>query len=245
MSWIQIDNGIGGHKRAMQIEDDQYLAAIGLHILGIAHCDIHRTDGSIPKKALRRICPSGYDDALSELLRVGFWDDCGDHYEIHHYLDWQRSSEQIETASKKAKNAAISRWGNAPSNAPSNAKRNAKRNAPREKEREKEKEKVFTPEREQTPSTFRECADLLSATYGITLNSTLALKVRRLCSDYEGKTPSAPERLAYAIQKAEEQKKPSPAYAVGIASSASTQEMAGGISKVPEEDWTNCWGEHG
>src|SRR5690606_28100158 len=116
--------------RALMLDPECYLAAIGLHTLGIGWCDRTRSDGFIPVHAIPRIAIGNYAPVLAELLRVGFWEECDGGYAIHDYLDWQDSAEDIEARSASARNAAAQRWGNANCNADSNADSNASKPSP-------------------------------------------------------------------------------------------------------------------
>ena len=119
MAWVRFDNGIGNHRKALELSDKHYLAALGLLLVCVGYCDSQRTDGFIPAKALRRIADGDYKTPLGELVRVGFLEEKPDGYQVHDYLDWQQSAEQIETRSEQSSKAAHARW---------TAKRNAERN---------------------------------------------------------------------------------------------------------------------
>lgn len=109
MSWVRFENNIGEHPKCLELADELYLPALGLLLVIVAWCDAHRTDGHIPAKAIRRICPDSYDAELDELVRVGFLEAVPPvGYYVHDYTDWQRSREQIDAASDKARKGADS-----------------------------------------------------------------------------------------------------------------------------------------
>ena len=143
MSWIKIDDSIGGHPKSLAISDSQYLAAIGLHILAIAYCNAHRTDGVLPKRAIKLLAPKRPRYPIQELIKVGYWHDIGESYEIHDYLDWQQSAGQIVVASEKGKRGADARWGKV-GNASGNASGNAEENRREEK---KKRDKDICPKK--------------------------------------------------------------------------------------------------
>lgn len=124
---IKLSNDLGGSKQAVELSDDTYLGAIGLHVLGLGYCDRQRTDGEIPRRALSRSIAPGIDCSheVAELERVGFWEPKQDGWRIAGYLDWQRSREEIEGASESARNAANTRWRNADGNTDRNGECNA------------------------------------------------------------------------------------------------------------------------
>ena len=136
MAWVRFDNGIGNHRKALELSDKHYLAALGLLLVCVGYCDSQRTDGFIPAKALRRIADGDYKTPLGELVRVGFLEETPDGYQVHDYLDWQQSAEQIEEYSRsqsekakrkaeldRIKRAAASADGGAAGDAAGDAKR--------------------------------------------------------------------------------------------------------------------------
>jgi len=128
--YIRIAHDIGASEPALELDAGRYLDAIGLFTLCLCYCDRQLTDGRVPARALRVIAP-GVDcgAALAELERVGFMEATPDGWTIPHYLDWQRSRDEVETAVENARQAARARWDTAPGNANRNANRNADGNA--------------------------------------------------------------------------------------------------------------------
>ena len=131
--YIKVSNDIGGSQEALDLPEDTFLAGIGLYVACLGYCDRQRTDGRIPRRALRVIAP-GIDcgHVVADLERVGFLESTPDGWTIPGYLDWQRSREQIENASEKGRRASNTRWrreGDAERDASSNAQCNASGNA--------------------------------------------------------------------------------------------------------------------
>lgn len=124
---VRIDQSLGDHRRSMQLSPKLYLAALGLHVIGIGWCDRMRTDGFIPCEALQKLVLGSPTAALNELVRVGFWHEVDGGYQINDYLDWQDSAADIECRSQSARQSAQRRWGIADSTANGNAKRTANR----------------------------------------------------------------------------------------------------------------------
>lgn len=126
--YILIAHDIGASEPALELDDAQYLPAIGLFTLCLCYCDRQLTDGRIPRRALRVIAP-GIDcgKAMAELERVGLMAPTPDGWTVPDYLEWQRSRDEVEAAAERARKAARYRWDapHASSNASGNASGNA------------------------------------------------------------------------------------------------------------------------
>jgi hypothetical protein len=128
--YIRIDQSLGDHKKAMLLAPRHYLAALGLHVLGIGLSDRLHSDGFLPDASLDKIALGSTTGALKELVRVGLWEKVEGGYQIHDYLDWQDSSEEISAKKEQATTAANRRWGKtdgADSTSTPDANRNAER----------------------------------------------------------------------------------------------------------------------
>jgi len=79
--------------------------------------------------------------------------------------------------------------------------------------------------REESEPLFVECHDALLSAFATVLPSAQTLKLRRLCSDYAGQTPSALDRIMFGIAKAKKEDKRNPAFAIGCASNAGADEV--------------------
>lgn len=124
--YIKVDQSLGDHRRSLDLSPKHYLAALGLHVLGIGYCDRMRSDGYIPDAIVPRIGGTSCKAALAELVRVGFWETTDGGYQIHDYLDWQDSASELDAKREQAQMAANKSW-DARRNANGKAKRNAKR----------------------------------------------------------------------------------------------------------------------
>lgn len=129
MAWVRFDNGIGGHRKALELSENLYLPALGLLLVAVAYCDQQRSDGYLPKKALPRIAFGDTAKATAELVRVGFFEKVGNGYQIHGYTEWQQSADQITSRSEKNRLAAEARW-DAQRIAPRTAEGNADKTTP-------------------------------------------------------------------------------------------------------------------
>lgn len=71
-------------------------AAFRLFVSGLCYCARNLTDGRIPKPAANRLLGKGINGAAKALLAAGLWENHGDAYVVHDYLEHQRSRAQIE-----------------------------------------------------------------------------------------------------------------------------------------------------
>lgn len=94
MSWFRIEGKMPQHAKYAPLSD----AAFRLAITAGAWCAENMTDGFIPKAmvgALTR-APAGkrLTEAVSSLVNSGVWEDRGEAFEIHDYLDWNMSRDK-------------------------------------------------------------------------------------------------------------------------------------------------------
>jgi hypothetical protein len=208
--WIRLSNDIGASDKALEL--DHYLDGIGLLACILGYCDRQRTNGHIPSRALGRAIAPGCDikPIIADLVRVGFIDRVDGGYQVHAYLDWQRSSEQITAASAKAKAAADASWDSrrtAGSDATSNAPSIAVSNADREEKTDREEENRSAREDTPPPGDIAKVGSEFEKRTGKTAGSALV----SLCADH----PT--DILLEAIKRAAESGKTSPAYIRAVA----------------------------
>ena len=103
MGWVRLDDAIYDHPKFDAVPKPSRW----VWICSLAYANRHLTDGFIPSHALRRINGSSRD--AGELVTAGLWlpDDGG--WEIHDYLEHQRSREQIESE-RLAIRRRVDRW---------------------------------------------------------------------------------------------------------------------------------------
>lgn len=91
-TWIKIDDGLPEHPK---VAAAGHLAA-WLYICGLAYCSRRLTNGAIPKAIVSRLSDVPRPQkAADRLVEVGLWHDRGNHYEVHDYMEHQRSAEQV------------------------------------------------------------------------------------------------------------------------------------------------------
>jgi hypothetical protein len=98
-----------------------------LWIWGLSYCQLHLTDGAIPREAV----PHGGDRAAVTLISKNLWAAAEGGYQVHDYLDWNDSREVVT----KKRSAARSRMSVA---------------------RDRSREQLQRTEREQIPRTSTE-----------------------------------------------------------------------------------------
>lgn len=89
MTWFKIDDDFADHPKFVACSD----AAVAAWVRALAYSSRFLTDGQVPKAANRLI---GTARALRELVSVGLLVDEGDHWQIHDYVDHQRTRAEVE-----------------------------------------------------------------------------------------------------------------------------------------------------
>lgn len=115
MSWANLDDQFPTHPKVVRLTD----AAFRLHVSAICYCANHMTDGLIDADAVRLLVPRFKPSAVTELVERGVWLQHGDVYELHDYLQWNRSKQTIleererkhQQRSAAGKRGAAARWG--------------------------------------------------------------------------------------------------------------------------------------
>jgi hypothetical protein len=108
VTYAQFDDNFTSHPKIAPLSD----RAFRLHVTGILYCSRHRTDGIVSAT----IIPSTvarHNMAIAELVDRALWlplDD-GRYYEIHDYLDWNKSRAEIDKLAAARADAARKRWG--------------------------------------------------------------------------------------------------------------------------------------
>lgn len=114
MPWANFDDQYPKHPKIVRLSD----AAFRLHSCGICYCAQYLTDGLIDADAVPGLVPRFKRSALTELVERNLWIQHGQVYEIHDYLEWNRSKEQVveererlrKQRSAAGKKGAEARW---------------------------------------------------------------------------------------------------------------------------------------
>jgi len=95
VAWIKIDDQFVDHPKVVRAGPE----AAWLYVCGLAYCARFLTDGAIPEPAIRSFADfadTNPSDLADRLVDVGLWARLEDGYQVHDYLDYQRSKSQIE-----------------------------------------------------------------------------------------------------------------------------------------------------
>lgn len=111
MTWIKIDDQMFMHPKVRSVGP----LGLALQIAALSYANSLRTDGELPKNLARTLLELPRPKAvIDKLVEAGIWEDKGEHYQIHDYLDYQASRAQIETAREASRQAgkrgAAKRW---------------------------------------------------------------------------------------------------------------------------------------
>jgi hypothetical protein len=105
VTWAKLDDNFHSHPK---VREAWYScpASIGLHVLGITFAADHETDGVVPgwfvAGAFRR--PKDLSAAVTTLLQQGMWEQQGEDFLIHDFLDFHPSKAALKK--KRAADAA-------------------------------------------------------------------------------------------------------------------------------------------
>jgi len=99
MPYLNMDDNFPDHPKIDPLSDGAYR----LHTAGMFYAAKHLTDGLVPTDRVPRLTRTYKPVFLAELLKAGLWKETRKGYEIHDYLDWNRSREWWE--SKRAAQA--------------------------------------------------------------------------------------------------------------------------------------------
>ena len=113
MPWVNLDDQYPEHPKVDGLSD----GAFRLNTAAICYCNRQQTNGIVSAVMVPRLIPRFRKTYVQELVDRMLWHDLGDGaaYELHDFLDWNRSREQI--AEDRAKNSingrkgAEKRWG--------------------------------------------------------------------------------------------------------------------------------------
>lgn len=117
-TFIKLHDGYADHDRVIDLTD----AAFRMHVSAMCFCGSNQTDGRIKARVLLRYAGR---KAIDELVAAGLLVETADGYEVHDYLDYNRSRAEIEELS--AKRAEAGNKGGRPRKQPG-SKPEAKRN---------------------------------------------------------------------------------------------------------------------
>lgn len=94
MPWANLDDQFPNHPKVIRLSN----AAFRLHVSGICYCAKYRTDGRISAEVVPMLLPRYTRKVLDELAAGDrpLWVPVVGGYEIHDYLEWNRSKAEIQ-----------------------------------------------------------------------------------------------------------------------------------------------------
>lgn len=127
MPWVKLDDRFPSHRKIALLSD----RAFRLHVSAMCWCAENLTDGRISERELALVTRiRGVKATAKQLEEAGLWDRTEDGWEIHDYLDYNPSREQVLAERKRnaerqerfrrRKNGKPTPPDNGPSNASSN-----------------------------------------------------------------------------------------------------------------------------
>lgn len=108
MAWARLDDQLDDHDKFLQLSS----AAIGQWTLALTYASRKMSDGFISTaRAKLQIVGRGedYDAITGELVTAGLWDVVEGGFQIHDYLDYNPSREQIERGIEQTRERLLAR----------------------------------------------------------------------------------------------------------------------------------------
>jgi hypothetical protein len=123
MPWVKLDDQFWLSDKVAEAG----WAAVGFHAAALSYSGQKLTDGHLTPRDCRRIAAANTDDTdwehlAARLVACGLWDETGDGWAIHDFLDFNPSRETVEKRREQKRDAgrqgARNRWSIAPAIAP-------------------------------------------------------------------------------------------------------------------------------
>lgn len=93
MTWAKLDDQFPTHPKVMRAGPE----AAWLFVAGLCYCARHLTDGLLPKCAVvTLVSVRNVQRLVAKLVDVGLWEDVGDDYLVHDYLEYNPSRADVE-----------------------------------------------------------------------------------------------------------------------------------------------------
>lgn len=94
MPWVKLDDNFPDHPKVALLSSD----AGWLHVCALCYCNRQLTDGHVEKgyeHRLTEMSTAATNRAVTMLVDRKLWYDCGDHWLIHGFLDYQPSRDDV------------------------------------------------------------------------------------------------------------------------------------------------------
>jgi len=93
MAWARIETGFRDHPKIVGLSD----VAFRTWVLGLLYAVEHLTNGAVPRAV-------AYDrKAASELIAAGLWDTSDGGWQMHDFLEYQPSADQVRSQREAAR----------------------------------------------------------------------------------------------------------------------------------------------
>lgn len=103
MSWLRLDDGFCRNRKLARLSD----RAFRLHVSALCECASQLTDGAVDAGMLAALpnAPRGraLQSTIQELLDAGLWEENGNDYAVHDFLDWNPSGSDVRAKRDAAK----------------------------------------------------------------------------------------------------------------------------------------------
>lgn len=119
MVWFKVDDRLPLNPKMAGVS----IAAVGLWVEAGAWASASQTDGQVLKRLLRVLHPDASEKLADELVAAGLWEDQGDHWQIHDFLEYNPPREEVEA--KKARRSRAGKLGGIKSGKSRRSKREA------------------------------------------------------------------------------------------------------------------------
>lgn len=107
MSWIKLDDRFHSHRKIRQAG----LEAVGLHARALSYSAAEGLEGKVEGSWVEEVAGKRGEKLATALVDAGMWEQNGNGWHIHDYLDYNPSRETQAGKSESAKRAADARWG--------------------------------------------------------------------------------------------------------------------------------------
>lgn len=122
--WFRVDDHLPQHHKVDAAGGD----AMWLWVCGGCWTSKNGKDGKIPKSRVPLLSDRRAPMRLAaRLVAAGFWEDCGDHFLMHDFLDWNPSAAEV--ADRRAKRSEAGKRGGKQSGSTRRSKAASKREA--------------------------------------------------------------------------------------------------------------------
>jgi hypothetical protein len=116
MPWAKLDDRFHTNPKVLKVWTTNP-AALGLHALAMSYCAGEQTDGVISPAYVQLMMPTpkARAEAVRALLDAGLWQELGQSYVVHDWLEYNPSKADLEARSRERRESgrkgAAKRWG--------------------------------------------------------------------------------------------------------------------------------------